>query len=113
MTKLPKFLLIIITVVTRPSGVFYFSTQVFYCTHKIILFEEKHLAIYRIRENFRVGKLSRLVHKMTIRGKTFAVHQAVANMFCTQLVIQGENFRDRLKNRKKRKTHLKVFPYTV
>ena len=60
--------------------------------------------IYRIWENFRVGKLSRLVHKMTIRGKTFAVHQAVANMYCTQQVIQGENFRDRLKNREKRES---------
>ena len=58
---------------------------------------------YRIQENFRVGMLSRLVHKMTIRRKTFAVHQAVANIYCTQqVVIQGENFCDRLKNRKKR-----------
>ena len=30
--------------------------------------------------------------------KTFAVHQAVAITYCTQQVIQGENFRDRLKN---------------
>ena len=41
---------------------------------------------------------------MTIRGKTFAVHQAVANMLCTQQVIRGENFRDRLKNREKRES---------
>ena len=56
---------------------------------------------YRIRENFRVGKLLRLVNKITIRGKTFAVHQAVAIMYCTQQVIRGENFCDRLKNREK------------
>ena len=48
------------------------------------------------------GKLSRLVHKMTIRGKTFAVHQAVVIMYCTKQVIRGENFCDRLKNCEKR-----------
>ena len=31
--------------------------------------------------------------------KTFEVHQAVAIMYCTQQVIQGENFRNRLKIR--------------
>ena len=44
------------------------------------------------------------VYIYTVYGKTFAVHQAVANMYCTQQVIQGENFRDRLKNRKKRES---------
>ena len=48
-----------------------------------------------------MGKLSRLVHKMTIHGKTFAVHQALAIMYCTKQVIRGENFCDRLKNCKK------------
>ena len=43
------------------------------------------------------GKLSRLCAKYTIHWKTFTVHQAVAIMYCTQLVIQGENFRDWLK----------------
>jgi len=32
------------------------------------------------------------------------VHQAVAITFCTQQVIQGENFRDRLKNREYRES---------
>ena len=32
------------------------------------------------------------------------VHQAVAIMYCTQKVIQGENFCDRLKNRKNYKS---------
>ena len=41
---------------------------------------------------------------MTIHWKTFAVHLAVANMYCTQQVIQGENFRDRLKNRENRES---------
>jgi len=54
---------------------------------------------YRIRQNFRVGKLSRSCIKYTIHWKTFAVHQAVAIMYCTQPMIQGENFRDWLKNR--------------
>ena len=46
------------------------------------------------------GKLSRLRTKYTIHWKTFAVHQAVAIMYyCTQQVIQGENFCDRLKYR--------------
>ena len=31
--------------------------------------------------------------------KTFEVHQAVAIMYCTQQVIQEENFRNRLKIR--------------
>ena len=55
---------------------------------------------YHIRQNFQVGKLSRLCTKYTIHWKTFAMHQAVAIMYCTQQVIQGENFRDWLKIRK-------------
>ena len=46
------------------------------------------------------AKLSRLCTNYTIHWKTFAVHQAVAIMYCTQQVIRGENFRDRLKNAK-------------
>ena len=42
---------------------------------------------YHIRQNFRVGKLSRLCTKYIIHWKTFAVHQAVAIMYCTQQVI--------------------------
>ena len=42
------------------------------------------------------AKLSRLCTKHTIHWKIFAVHQAHAIMYCTH---QGENFRDRLKNR--------------
>ena len=39
------------------------------------------------------------------RGKTFAVHQAHAIMYCTQRMIQGENFHDSVaKNRKKRES---------
>ena len=34
-----------------------------------------------------------------IHWKTFAVHRAHAIMYCTRQVIQGENFRDWLKNR--------------
>ena len=56
------------------------------------------LRIYRIRQNFRGGKLSRLCTKHTIHWKTFAVHQAHAIMYCTQQMIQGENFHDWLKN---------------
>ena len=47
-----------------------------------------------------------LCTKYTIHWKTFAVHQAVAIMYCTQQVIQGENFRNRLKNHES----AKVFP---
>ena len=54
---------------------------------------------YRIRQNFRGGKLSRLCTKHTIHRKTFAVHQAHGIMHCTQQMIQGENFRDWLQNR--------------
>ena len=57
------------------------------------------LTAYRIRQNFRGEKLSRLCTKHTIHWKTFAVHQAHAIMYCTQQMIQGENFRDWLKNR--------------
>ena len=44
-------------------------------------------------ENFR-GCAQNIIH-----WKTFAVHQAEAIMYRTQQVIQGENFRDWLKNR--------------
>ena len=47
-----------------------------------------------------------LCTKHTIHWKTFAVHQAHAIMYCTRQVIQGENFRDWLKNAK----NAKVFP---
>ena len=47
-----------------------------------------------------MGELLRLCTKYTIYWKTFTVHQAVAIMYCTQQVIQGENFHDRLKNHK-------------
>ena len=57
------------------------------------------LGIYRIRKNFRVGKFSWLCTKYIIHWKTFAAHQAMAIMYCTQQVIQGESFRDQLKNR--------------
>ena len=62
--------------------------------------------MYHIRQNFRVGKLSGLCTKYIIHWKTFAVHQAVAIMYCTVRVIQGENFRDPLKTVKT----AKVFP---
>ena len=52
-----------------------------------------------MRQNFRAGKLSRLCAKYTIHWKIFAVHQVVAIMYCTQQMIQGENFRNRLKIR--------------
>ena len=52
--------------------------------------------MYHIWQNFRVGKLMRLCTKYT---KTFAVHQAMAIMYCTQQVIRRENFCDWLKNR--------------
>ena len=61
------------------------------------------------------GKLLRLCTKCTIHWKTFAVHQAVAIMYCMQQVIQGENFRDQLKSHKKPRkfSHSKVLLYTV
>ena len=52
-----------------------------------------------MRQNFRVGKLLRLCTKYTIHWKTFTVHQAMAIMYCTQQVIQEENFHNRLENR--------------
>jgi len=52
--------------------------------------------------NFQGGK--RLCTKHTIHWKTFAVHQAHAIMYCTQQMIQGENFRDWLKNRENRES---------
>ena len=57
------------------------------------------VSTYHIRQNFRVGKLSRLCTKYTINWKTFVVHQAVAIMYCTQQVIKGC---DRLKNHENR-----------
>ena len=50
--------------------------------------------VYRIRQNFRGGKLSLLCTKRTIHWKIFAVHQVHAIMYCTRQMIQGENFRD-------------------
>ena len=50
------------------------------------------------------GKTFAVVHKHTIHWKTFAVHQAHAIMYCTQQIIQGENFRDWLKNRENRES---------
>ena len=79
-----------------------------YCTRSLTRLEPKiHSSqvlnlksyTYRIRQNFRGGKLSRLCTKHTIHWKTFVVHQAHAIMYCTQQMIQGENFRDWLKNR--------------
>ena len=68
--------------------------------HKIPSFNDVRMCkLYRIRQNFRVGKLSRLCTKHTIHWKTFVVHQAHAIMYCTQQTIQGENFHDWLKNR--------------
>ena len=49
------------------------------------------------------GKLSRLCTNYNIHWKTFVVHQAHAIMYCTQQMIQGENFHDWLKT-------AKVFP---
>ena len=63
--------------------------------------------MYRIQQNFRGGKLSRLCTKHTIHWKIFAVHQVHAIMYCTRQMIQGENFRDWLKNRK---NHKKIPP---
>ena len=60
--------------------------------------------LYRIRQNFRGGKLSWLCTKHTIHWKNFTVHQAHAIMYCTQQMIQGENFRDWLKNRENRES---------
>ena len=60
--------------------------------------------LYRIRQNFRGGKLSRLRTKRTIHWKIFAVHQVHAIMYCTRQMIQGENFRDWLKNRENRES---------
>ena len=67
------------------------ACQLLYCFHDIM---------YHIWQNFRVGKLSRLCTKYTIHWKTFAVHQTVPIMYCTQQVIQRENFRNPLKNHK-------------
>ena len=44
------------------------------------------------------GKTFAVVRKIHYLLKYFAVHQAVAIMYCTQQVIQGENLR-KLKNR--------------
>ena len=52
------------------------------------------------------AKLLWLCEKYTIHWKTFAVHQAMAIMYCTQQVIQGENFHNRLKTAKT----MKFFP---
>ena len=59
---------------------------------------------YRIRQNFRGGKRSRFCPIHTIHWKAFAVHQVHAIMYCTRQMIQGENFRDWLKNRENRES---------
>ena len=56
------------------------------------------ISLYRIWQNFREGKLLRLCVKYTIHWKTLALHHAVAIMYYTQQMIQGENFCNRLKN---------------
>ena len=47
-----------------------------------------------------------VVYKTTIHWKTFVVHQVHAIMYCTytRQMIQGENFRDWLKNRENRES---------
>ena len=62
------------------------------------------LITVRMRQNFLVKKLSQLCTKYTIHWKTFAVHLAEAFIYCTQQVIQGENFCNPLKNRKNRES---------
>ena len=52
-------------------------------------------AYYRIRQNFR----GYVQNTLFTAWKTFEMHQAMAIMYCTQQVIQGENFRNRLKIR--------------
>ena len=44
------------------------------------------------------GKTFAVVHKTHHSLETFAVHQAHAIIYCTQQMIQGENFHDWLKN---------------
>ena len=65
------------------------------CMHSTHMhaFAQMYISVHTFNLPY-MGKLLRLVHKITIRGKTFAVDQAMANMYCTQQVIQGENFRD-------------------
>ena len=65
-----------------------------------------NIRTYRIRQNFRGGKLLRLCTKHTIHWKTFVVHQAHTIMYCTQQMIQEENYCDWLKTAKT----AKVFP---
>ena len=61
------------------------------------------------------GKLLRLCAKYTIHWKTFAVHQAVAIMYCTQQVIQGGKLlQSTEKPQKSQKfSPSKVLPYMV
>ena len=58
------------------------------------------LCVYRIRQNFRGGKLSRLC-TIAIHWKTFVVHQAVAIMYLHTASDSRGNFRDQLKNHKR------------
>ena len=53
------------------------------------------------------GKTFAVVRKIyhSVHWKAFAVHQAVAIMYCTQQVIQGENFCDQLKTCKNRESY--------
>ena len=50
------------------------------------------------------GKTFVVVHKTHHLLETFVVHQAHAIMYYIQQMIQGENFRDWLKNHKNRKS---------
>ena len=71
------------------------------CTHT-------HTHTHTCRKHTVYGETFKLENfrgtKYTTHWKTFTVHQAVAIMYCTQQVIQGKNFRDRLKYCKNRES---------
>ena len=63
-----------------------------------------HCLIYTVYNKTFEGENFHGCAQNTIHWKTFAVHQAHAIMYCTQQMIQGENFRDWLKNHENRKS---------
>ena len=89
-------------IVDTETNIFLLTDQVFAVALLMIHLLDDGV-VYLLPQNTVYGKTFeeenfRGCAQNTIHWKIFAVHQAHAIMYCTQQMIQGENFRDWLKN---------------
>ena len=80
----------------------------FYTIKYLVVFSSSFNRISSIKVPYTAklsrGKTFAVVHKTHYSLEIFAVHQVHAIMYCTQQMIQGENFHNWLKNRKNRES---------